>query len=127
MGEEEWHTLQLDFVLQNKGLARVVDRLVEFGRDGVVGSDILDDCSRELLAGAGLCGWVTLTESLVALNSLEDSGFLDGPLADIGPLLLGGLVGQFLLGVADLPPRVPVVGELFIEGSADGQRLDCAV
>lgn len=57
---------------------------------------------------------VQLTQSLVALNTLEYSGLLDGPLSDVCPLFLRGLV-ILLLRVADLPPAVPIIGELLKE------------
>jgi hypothetical protein len=61
----------------------------------VVGSRVLDD------------------QALVLLDALEHRGLFYGPLADICPLLLGGLV--VLLGVRFLPSLVPVIGELLEE------------
>jgi hypothetical protein len=96
-------TLQLDLVLDNERLSLGVDGLVELGRDGVVGGLVFDD------------------QALVALHSLEDGGLIDGPIADVGPLL-GRILVLFLLGVRWLPPRVPIVGELLKETSLDLER-----
>lgn len=57
-------------------------------------------------------------ETLVALDALQDSGLLDGPVADVGPLLVVGL--DVLLCVRGLPSALPVVCELLEEG-----RLEC--
>jgi hypothetical protein len=92
-------TLRLDLILDNKRLVLVVNLLVELGRNGVVGSDVLDD------------------EALVALNALEDSGFLHRPFADVGPVLIR--LGIFLLSVGGSPSLLPVICELFQEGSLD--------
>lgn len=62
------------------------------------------------------------TKTLVTLNPLELDRFLDGPFANVRPLLVTGLV-NLLLGVRDLPSAVPIVCELFVEGSLDGKRL----
>lgn len=51
-------------------------------------------------------------QALVTLDALEDGRLFDRPVADIGPLLLCGLV-VLLLGVRGLPPCLPVVSELF--------------
>lgn len=99
-------TLKLDLILNNEGLALVVNLLGELGRDGMVSSGVLDN------------------ETLVALNSLVDDGLLDGPLADVGPfltLLFGA--GRVLLRVRGLPSLVPVVGELLKEVGLDGGGL----
>jgi hypothetical protein len=58
-------------------------------------------------------GGVLDDQALVALDALEHRGLLDGPLADVRPLLFGGLV--VLLGVRLFPSLVPVVGELLEE------------
>ena len=63
-------TLQLDLVLDDESLALVVNCLWEFGGNSVMSSGVLDD------------------ETLVTLHSLEDLWFLNGPLADVLPLLL---------------------------------------
>lgn len=70
----------------------------------MVGSDVLDD------------------ETLVTLHTLEDSGLLDGPFTNIGPVLLG--LGVLLLSVRGSPPGVPVIGELLQERSLDGGGLE---
>ena len=96
--------LRLDLVLHHKGLALVVNLLGELGRDGVVSGRVLDD------------------QTLVALNTLKDGGFLDCPLANVGPVLVG--LGVILLCVRALPPGLPVVGELLKEGSLKSGRLE---
>ena len=60
----------------------------------------------------------------IAFHALVDGGFLDGPLADVGPLLLviGGAL-RILGGVGRLPPRVPARAELLEEIAIDGGRL----
>jgi hypothetical protein len=99
--------LQLDFVLDNERLALGVDGLGELGRDGMVGSLVLDD------------------QALVALNALQFSWLLNGPVANVGPFLLGGgVLLFFFLGMGRLPPRVPVVCELFQEGGLQVGRLE---
>jgi hypothetical protein len=95
--------LRLDLILDNKSLALVIDLLRELGRDGVVGRDILNN------------------QTLVSVNTLVDGRFLNGPFADISPILLR--LGVFLLGVRRSPPRFPVVRELFQEGSFKAGRL----
>lgn len=104
--EKSWelHTLELDLVLDDKGVVLVVDDLRKLGRNGMVGSLVLDD------------------KTLVALNALVDVRLLDRPLANVGPLLIL-LALQVLLGMGRLPPRLPVVGELLKEGSLEGSRL----
>lgn len=95
--------LKFDFVLDDEGLALVVDDRREFGRDGVVGSCVLHN------------------KALVTHNSREDSGFFDRPLPHVGPILLA--LGVLLFGMGGGPSRVPVVGELFEEGSFQSGRL----
>jgi hypothetical protein len=90
--------------LNNEGLALVVNLLGELGRDGVVRSGVLQH------------------QTLVALNALEDGGLLDGPLSNVGPVLLR--LGILLLGVRWSPSLLPVVGELLQEGSFEGGGLD---
>lgn len=98
-------TLELHLVLDDESLASVVDRAGELGRDGVVGSGILDD------------------ETGVALHALVNGRLLNGPLANVGPLLL--VVGALgvLRGVRRLPSRVPALAELLEEVGLDGGRL----
>lgn len=95
--------LGLDLILDNQCLALVVDLLGELGGDRVVSSWVLDN------------------KTLVALNSLEDSGLLNRPLADVSPVLIG--LGVILLGVGTLPAGLPVISELLQEGSLEGSRL----
>lgn len=100
-------TLELGLVLDDKSLALVVNLLGELGGDGVVGSLVLDD------------------QALVSLHSLVDGGLLDGPLADVRPLLLLlACALEVLLCVGRLPPRLPVIGELLKEGSLEGCGLE---
>ena len=94
--------MELDLVLDNQSLALVVDWLVKLGRDGVVGSLVLED------------------ETLIAVDALEDDGLLDVPVADVLPFFLCVL----LLRVRWLPSRVPVVGELLEEWCLKGGGLD---
>lgn len=54
-------------------------------------------------------------QTLVSLNTLEDRGFLNGPFADVRPVLLG--LGVFLLRMRGIPSRLPVIGKLFQERS----------
>lgn len=95
--------LGLDLILDNQGLALVVDLLGELGGDRVMSSWVLDN------------------KTLVALNSLEDSGLLNRPLANVSPVLIR--LGVILLGVGTLPAGLPVVSELLEEGSLEGSRL----
>jgi hypothetical protein len=100
-------TLQLDLVLDHQGLTLGVDLLGELGRDGVVGSGVLDD------------------KTLVAFHAFVDGGLLNCPLADVCPFLVAAL--GVLLGVRRLPPLLPVVGELLKEGGLKLGRLQrCA-
>jgi hypothetical protein len=86
------HTLELDFVLHNKGVALVVNGLGELGRDGVMSGLVLND------------------QTLIALHTLQHGGLLYSPVADISPLLLSRLV--ILLCVRSLPSTLPIVREL---------------
>ena len=56
-------------------------------------------------------------ETLVALNALQDGGLLDGPVADVCPLLIVGL--DVLLCVRGLPSVLPVICELLEERSLE--------
>ena len=64
-------TLELDLILNHQGVVGVIDGLGELGGDGMVGSWVLDH------------------ETLIAFDTLVDGGFLNGPLSDIGPVLIG--------------------------------------
>src|SRR5690242_1556688 len=96
-------TLKLNLVLNDQGVVLVVDRLGELGGNGVVSSLVLDD------------------KTLVTLNTLQDGGLLDGPVADVSPLLVIGL--DVLLCVRGLPSVLPVICELLEEGSLERGRL----
>ena len=97
-------TLRFNLILNNQSLALVVDLLGKDGRDGMMGSGILDD------------------ETLVAFNAGEDGRLLDSPGTNVGPILVG--LGISLFGVRRGPSRLPVIGELLEEGSFDGRRLE---
>lgn len=56
-------------------------------------------------------------ETLVAFDTLEDGRLLDGPLAHIGPVLVSLRI--LSLCVRRSPSRVPVISELFEEGSLE--------
>jgi hypothetical protein len=101
--EASRRTLELDFILDDQGLALVVNLLGELGGDGVVSSRILDN------------------KTLVTLDTLEDGRLLDGPLANVGPILIG--FGVLLLGVRGSPTFLPVISELLKERSFEGGGL----
>ena len=65
--------------------------------------------------------WVLYNQTLVLLNTLQDVGLLNGPLADVCPLF-GGF-GIFFLCMGGFPPRVPIICELFEEVGFDIGRL----
>ena len=88
-------TLQLNLVLNDQGLASVVNLVRQLGRDGMVGSLVLDN------------------KTLLTLHSLQDVGLLNCPLANVGPLLIGA--GGILLGMGRFPSLLPVVGKLLDE------------
>lgn len=96
-------TLRLDLILNNQGLALVINLLREFRRDSMVG------------------GRVLYNETLVSVDTLEDSGFLNGPFTDVGPVLFR--LGVILLRMGWRPPRFPIIGELLEERSFEGGRL----
>jgi hypothetical protein len=96
-------TLELDLVLNNEGVTLVVNGLGELGRDGVVGSRVLDD------------------QALVALHTLQHGRLFNRPSADVGPFLIVGL--DVLLCVRGLPPALPVVCELLEERRLELGRL----
>jgi hypothetical protein len=97
-------TLELDLVLDDEGVVLVVNGLGELGRDGVVGSLVLDD------------------KTLVSLHALEDGRLLSRPGADVGPLLVVGL--DILLRVRGLPAVLPVICELLQEGGLESGGLE---
>jgi hypothetical protein len=72
-------TLQLHFILHHERLPFVVYRLGKLGRDGMMGSGILDN------------------ETLVTDYARHDGSFFDGPFSHIGPILVG--LGVFFLGM----------------------------
>ena len=96
-------TLRLDLILNDEGLALVVNLLGELGRDGVVSGRVLDD------------------ETLVALHALQDGRLLDGPLAHVGPVFLRRRI--LLLSMRRGPPGGPVLGELLQERRLQRGRL----
>jgi hypothetical protein len=89
----QYRTLKFDFILNNQWLALCIDRLREFGGDGMMSGLVLDD------------------ETFVTNNTTEDMWFLNGPIADVGPLFLSTLF-LFLFGMRWLPPCVPIISEL---------------
>ena len=99
--------MKLDLVLHNKCFALVVNLLWELGRDGMMSSSVLD------------------YQTLITLHSLEDGWLLDGPFADVCPLLILFL-GTFgvLLGVGRLPSGLPVICKLFNEVCLQLGRLE---
>ena len=100
-------TLELDLVLDNQGVTLVVDDLGEFGRDGMVGSLVLED------------------ESFVAFHALEHRRLFHRPGTDVGPFLVVSL--DVLLCVRRLPPAFPVVCELFEERGLEVGGLACTL
>lgn len=99
IGDKVQLTLELDFILDDKGLALVIDLLGELGRDGMVSSRVLDN------------------KTLLALHTLIFSRLLNCPLANVGPFLLFTLLRAscVLLGGGGLPTLLPALGELFKE------------
>lgn len=95
-------TLELDLVLNDEGLALIVNLLGELGRYGVVG------------------GCVLYNQTFVTLHALVNMGLLDSPFSDVGPFLIF-LLGVFviLLGVGWLPSGLPIVCELLDEIGLD--------
>jgi hypothetical protein len=98
-------TLKLNFILNNQRLALWIDRFVEFGGNGMMSSLVLHD------------------ETFVTNHTGEHSGFLDSPVANIGPFFLSALL-LFFLGVRRLPPTVPIRCELFEERGLEFSGLD---
>lgn len=88
----------------------------------MMGSDILDDCLTLVNYRHFSLDLGEPTQSLIALNPLQNGGLFNGPLPIVGPLLLTRLV-IVLLSVANLPPALPVIGELLIERGLDGEGL----
>jgi len=93
--------LKLDLILHYKRLILGADWLAEFGRDGVVGSLVLDQ------------------KTLVADHTVENSWLLDSPVADVCPLLSVLFLVILLLCVRGFPSRLPIVCELFKEGTLE--------
>lgn len=98
-------TLELDLILDNEGLALVLNLLRELGRDGMMSCGVLDH------------------KTLVTFHALVDMRLLDGPFSYVCPFLI--LVGPLgvLLGVRGLPSRFPIVGELLDEVTLYFSRL----
>jgi hypothetical protein len=88
-------TLKLDFVLDNKSFALVIDFLWELGRDCMMGSGIL------------------YYETLIALNALENMRLFHSPFSNIGPFFIFVRALGILLRMRWLPSCLPVVCELF--------------
>ena len=76
---EEVLTLKLDLVLNNECLSLVVNLGGELGRDGMMSGGVLQD------------------ETLVTVHARKDSWLLNGPLANVGPILV--TLRVFLLGM----------------------------
>lgn len=70
-----------------------------------------------------VCSGVLDNQTLIADHAREDGGLLDGPLANIGPLLVLVRVLGVLLGVGGLPAGLPVIGELLKERGLEGGGL----
>jgi hypothetical protein len=95
--------LWFNLVLDHQGLALVVNLLRELGGDGVMGSGVLHD------------------QTLVAIDTLQDSRLFHGPFTNVGPFVLR--LGIILLRGRRLPTRLPVIGELLQERSLEGSGL----
>lgn len=99
-------TLKFDLILDNQWLLLWVDGLFENGRDGVMSSLVLDH------------------KTFIANHAIEDMWLFDSPVADECPFLGILFLVVLLLCVRSLPPCLPIVCELFQEGSAfDGRGL----
>ncbi len=98
--------MKLDLILDNEGLALVLNLLWELGRDGVVSGCILNN------------------ETFITFHSLEDSWLLDSPFSNVCPFLILVRALCVLLGVRWLPSSLPVVCELLDEVAFDGCRLE---
>lgn len=94
--------MRLHFVLNHQGLALVINLLGELGGNGVVSGGVLHD------------------QTLISIDTLEDSGLFDGPFTNVGPFVLGLVI---LLRGRRLPACLPVVGELLKERSLEGSGL----
>jgi hypothetical protein len=98
--------LKLNFILDNEGLAFVINLLWKFGRDCMVSSGVLDN------------------KTLVTFHSLEDMRLLYSPLSNICPfLILLARAFCVLLGMGRLPSGLPVICELLDEVGFYGGRL----
>lgn len=98
-------TLKFDLILNDQGLALVVNLLGELGRDGMMGSCVLHN------------------QALITLHSLEDVWLFNSPFADVCPLLVLVRTLGILLGVRWLPSCLPIVCELLDEIALDSGRL----
>ena len=68
-----------------------------------------------------MSGWVLYDQTLILLDSLEDMGLLNRPLADICPFF--GSLRVFLFRMGGFPACFPVICELFEEVCFDIGRL----
>jgi hypothetical protein len=103
LGRAQQLTLKLDFVLYDQSLALVINLGGEFRRNGMMGSWVLED------------------EAFVALHARVDSGLLYRPFSNVRPVFF--TLGVLLLRMRNLPSCLPVISELFEEGSFQGGRL----
>jgi len=78
-------TLKLDFVLDNKSLALVVNLFGEFGRDSVMGRCVLDN------------------KTLITFHASENSRLLRGPLTNVCPFFLSVGALSIFLSMRSLP------------------------
>ena len=97
--------MKFDLILNDKGLALVINLLGEFRRNGMMGSCVLYD------------------QTLIALHSLVHVWFFDGPFTDVCPFLVLVRTLGILLGVRWLPSCLPIICELFDKVTLDLGRL----
>ena len=99
-------TLKLYLILDNKGLALVVNFLRELGRDSVMG------------------GGVLYHKALITFHTLIDMWLFNSPLADICPFLVRFIRAfHVLLSMGRLPSIFPAICELLQEIRLDGGGL----